>query len=89
MTKSKYKAFFLGWLLPGLGHVYAGKRWKGLVLFSVIMAASLAGLAMGTFRNVYFAPTHYQFYAEIGNGLFTILSSVSYTHLTLPTKRIV
>ena len=75
-VKNKYTALFLGWLVPGLGHIYAGKRWKGAVIFSVIMAASLVGLAMGRFRSVYFAAAHYQFYAEIGNGLFTIVAAL-------------
>ena len=74
--KKKLAAFALGWLVPGLGHIYLGKRWKGAVLMAVLTVASLTGLAMGRFRNVYFEPTHYQFYAEVGNGLFTILASV-------------
>ncbi|MHC4713812.1 MAG: DUF6677 family protein [Planctomycetota bacterium] len=73
--RRKFAALFLGWLVPGLGHVYLGKRWKGTVLFVVLTCASLVGLAMGRFRNVYFEPSHYQFYAEIGNGLFTLAAS--------------
>jgi len=75
--KNKYVALFFGWLVPGLGHIYAGQKWKGLVLFAVLTASSLAGLAMGRFRNVYFEPNHYQFYAEVGNGLFTIVVSLA------------
>lgn len=75
--KNKYIALLCGWLVPGLGHVYAGKKWKGVVLFSVLMASSFIGLALGRFSNVYFAPSHYQFYAEVGNGLFTIVTSLA------------
>ncbi len=70
--KNKYVALLLGWLVPGLGHCYAGVKWKGAVLFLVITASSCTGLAMGRFRNVYFEPDYYQFYAQIGNGLFTL-----------------
>jgi TM2 domain-containing membrane protein YozV len=73
--KSKYTALILGWLVPGLGHFYAGKRQKGIVFLVAIMASAITGLAIGNFRNVYFAADHYQFYAEIGNGLFTLAGS--------------
>ncbi len=73
--KKRLAALTLGWLVPGLGHIYLGKHWKGVVLLVVLTLSSLAGLAMGRFRNVYFEPAHYQFYAEVGNGLFTILAS--------------
>lgn len=75
--KNKYIALFCGWLVPGLGHAYAGRKWQGIVLFSVLTASSFIGLALGRFRNVYFEPSHYQFYAEVGNGLFTIVTSVA------------
>ena len=74
--KSKYAALLCGWSVPGLGHWYAGSRWKALVLFSVITVSSIVGLALGGFRNLYFAPTHYQFYAELGNAAFTLAVSV-------------
>jgi len=73
--KNKYAAFFLGWLIPGLGHIYIGNRWKAAVFFIAIMASAVAGVSMGQFHNVYYAADHYQFYAEIGNGLFTIVGS--------------
>lgn len=74
--RKKLLALLLGWLVPGLGHLYAGRRWKALVFFTVITASAFAGLAMGEFRNVYFSPGHYQFYAEVGNGLFTLGASL-------------
>jgi len=75
--KSKYMALFLGWLVPGMGHIYAGKRQKGIIFFVAIAGAAVTGIALGRFRNVYFAPDHYQFYAEVGNGLFTLLASLA------------
>lgn len=75
--KSKHIALFLGWLVPGAGHLYAGVAWKAAIFFVAIMGAAVAGLAMGEFRSVYFAPTHYQFYAEIGNGLFTTVAALA------------
>jgi len=72
--KSKYFALLLGWLVPGLGHLYTGRRWKAALFFGVITVSALAGLVMGDFRNVYFSARHYQLYAEMGNGLFTLLA---------------
>ncbi len=37
----------------------------------------MTGLALGGWRNVYFTPTHFQFYAEIGNGLFTLAACIA------------
>ena len=75
--KSKYTALFLGWLVPGLGHFYAGKRKKGLVFLVAITASAALGLILGGFRNCYFQPDHYQFYAELGNGFFTLVASAA------------
>ncbi len=74
--KSRFAALFLGWLFPGLGHFYAGVKWKGVVFALVICACALVGWAMGDFRNVYFQTGHYQFYAEVGNGFFTLAVSL-------------
>ncbi len=73
--KNKYAALVLGWLVPGLGHLYAGRRWKAAVFFLTIMSSAAVGWSLGSFRNVYFTPDHYQFYAEVGNGLFTLGAS--------------
>jgi len=34
----------LAWLLPGLGHVYLGRRRSGLVFFAVVLATFLLGV---------------------------------------------
>jgi len=75
--KSKYIALLLGWLVPGLGHFYAGKRKKGAIFFAAIMASAAVGLALGAFRNCYFEVEHYQIYAEAGNGLVTLAASAA------------
>jgi TM2 domain-containing membrane protein YozV len=45
-------AALLGWVLPGLGHVYAGRPRKGLFLFAVIVSTYLGGLVLAEFRCV-------------------------------------
>jgi len=85
--KSRYVALFLGWLVPGLGHYYAGKKGKGALFFFVITAAAVVGLALGEFHNVYFGLKHYQFYAEVGNGLFTVgVSAIAHKLMVTPVE---
>lgn len=37
---------FAAWLIPGLGHLLLGRRWRALILFAAILAMFLFGLAM-------------------------------------------
>ena len=34
------------WLIPGLGHLLVGRRWRALILFASIMIMFVLGLAM-------------------------------------------
>jgi hypothetical protein len=34
------------WMVPGLGHLLLGRKWRALILFSAIVAMFLMGLAM-------------------------------------------
>lgn len=34
------------WLVPGLGHLLLGRKWRALILFTSILAMFLLGLAM-------------------------------------------
>jgi len=34
------------WMVPGLGHLLLGRKWRGLILFSAIVTMFLMGLAM-------------------------------------------
>ncbi len=41
------------WLIPGLGHLLLGRRWRALILFAAILAMFLFGLAM---KGEFFSP---------------------------------
>ncbi len=41
---SPVTAALLAWLVFGLGHVYLGKRWKGVVLFGVLTFLYVFGM---------------------------------------------
>ena len=49
---SPLAAALLGWLVPGLGHLYVGRGTKGLYFFAVIAATYLGGLLLADFRCV-------------------------------------
>jgi len=34
------------WLIPGLGHLLLGRKWRALILFTSILSMFLLGLAM-------------------------------------------
>ncbi|MDI6845067.1 MAG: hypothetical protein QME28_02910 [Candidatus Saccharicenans sp.] len=76
----KGKAIFaaaLGWLIPGLGHIYLRKYWRGLIFLAAIGAMSLMGLTMG--GKIYPLQaenplTLLAFFSDLGNGLLYLLS---------------
>lgn len=77
MKKKAFTAGILGWIIPGLGHVYLRKYWRGLVFFLAIGLMSLLGLAMG--GKIYPLQaenplTLLAFLSDLGNGLLYILS---------------
>jgi hypothetical protein len=45
-TTRAVTATLLGWVWPGLGHVYLRRRGKGLVLMGAILALFVLGVAM-------------------------------------------
>jgi TM2 domain-containing membrane protein YozV len=46
-------AALLGWLVPGLGHLYQGRRLKGWLFMATLVGAFLVGLWIGDGRVVY------------------------------------
>ena len=46
-------AAFLGWLVPGLGHIYQGRIGKGLLYAFCILSLYFLGFAMGEGKIVY------------------------------------
>jgi len=40
------KVCIAGWLIPGLGHLLLGRRWRALILFASIVIMFVMGVAM-------------------------------------------
>ncbi|MCA9320697.1 MAG: hypothetical protein KDB53_08185 [Planctomycetes bacterium] len=51
-TRRERLAVILGWLFPGLGHIYLGERRRGLFLGGLIVGTFLAGLVLAHFRCI-------------------------------------
>lgn len=62
-------AGLLGWLVPGLGHIYLGHRGRGLVFLVTITATFWSGVAIGGVRDTV-APHSRKlwFVAQMGAG---------------------
>ncbi len=77
MKKKAVTAIMLAWLVPGLGHIYLRRYWRGLVFLVAIALMSLMGLVMG--GKIYPLQadnplTFLAFLSDLGNGLLYIIS---------------
>jgi len=72
--------FILAWLIPGSGHFVQGKKVKGLVFFSGILALVVLGLIMsGGVTDLYDGKplTFLGFLGSIGSGIWYFLAKIS------------
>ena len=46
-TKNKHLAFLVGYLIPGMGHFYLGKRMLGSLFCFFVVSLYCIGIAMG------------------------------------------
>jgi hypothetical protein len=71
--KEPATAAFLAWLIPGLGHLYQGRRAKGLLFMVCILGTFLYGLFLGEGRVVYAAwqgeNKRWPYLCQVGVGL--------------------
>jgi hypothetical protein len=78
-SRTPYVAFIalVGWLVPGLGHLFQGRWGRALIGFVAVGTMALAGLWM---RGNVFAPQHGDafgllgFIADAGAGVFYLLA---------------
>ncbi len=92
MNYRPLSALLMGWLVPGLGHVFLKKFWKGGIFFVCIAAMAAIGLFMGGkiyafqgerltlrlfFKVITENPlTFLAFFSDLGNFLFYLLSKL-------------
>ncbi len=56
--KNPLLAAFLAWLVPGLGHIYQGRRAKGILYMVCILGLFFTGLVLGEGKIVFWRWTH-------------------------------
>jgi hypothetical protein len=56
--KNPFKAAFLAWLVPGMGHIYQGRTAKGVLYAVCILGLYFVGLALGEGKIVYWRWTN-------------------------------
>ncbi len=67
-------ALMLSWLIPGAGHVYIGRRTRGLIIFLTIGATFWAGIAIGGVMTVDPITQRWWFVAEMLAGVHGLVS---------------
>jgi hypothetical protein len=77
MKAKSVLSFFLGWLIPGLGHIILKKFGKGIIFFLCIFSMAGLGLYMG--GKIYAFQTEnpltfLAFFSDIGMGIFYVLT---------------
>ena len=75
-------AVVLGWLVPGAGHLYWGRRRKALALFVLILGTYLGGQVLAHWKCVFYRTTpmlksQLWFYGQAGAGLPTALFALT------------
>jgi hypothetical protein len=86
MKRSPEIACILAWLVPGLGHLYIGKRLKAAVLgLTLILAFSVGALTSG--RGAVSVKEHgYAFLAQVGAGGPAFATLALSSHLREPKE---
>lgn len=69
-------AFFLGWLVPGAGHVLLGRWKKGLFFFLILGATYLFGMWIAGFRPVSFDDNPFYFVGQYGSGVTLLVAKL-------------
>jgi hypothetical protein len=72
--RRKAAAFFVGWLVPGAGHVLLGKWRKGLFFFAVLAAIWLFGNWIVGFKPVSFDDNPFYYVGQYGSAATFLLS---------------
>jgi len=68
-----YLAVPLAWFVPGAGHVYLGRRLRGIVIFLTIAATFWTGVAIGGVMTVDPYEEQWWFIAEMSAGVHGLI----------------
>lgn len=71
---SEALAVVLAWLVPGLGHIYLGRRIRGLIILLTMAATFWAGIAIGGVMTVDYRTERWWFAADMATGMYGLIS---------------
>ena len=88
--RNPWVAAILGFLVPGAGHVYQGRYFKGMLFFVCILGTFLGGMALGEWRSVYFRrdaqETSYGYLAQVLVGLPALPALIQVKRVQQPSN---
>lgn len=79
-SKGAATAFMLGWLLPGLGQVYEGRKRAGYIIMGCLAAAFLFGLFCTSWYSISINENPFYFFGHFG-------SFPAFAHSMIVTRR--
>jgi hypothetical protein len=82
ITKTLF--LIISFLIPGFGHFYLGKHWKGISLFSIIGLIFLSGFILGDYQNLSFSREPKYFIIQMFAGIFTFVALFFVKNSNLP-----
>ncbi len=74
--RRKALAFWLGWLVPGLGHLVLGRAKKAAFFFGTTASMFLFGLWICGWHTVSFEDNPFYFVGQFGSGVTMLLGQV-------------
>ena len=81
-------AFFVGWLVPGAGHVLLGKWKKGLFFFLILAATYAFGMHIAGWRPVSFDDNPFYFVGQYGSGATLLIAKLRGAEKAVVSDRI-
>ena len=89
--KNRYLAAGLAYLIPGAGHCYQGRLFKGALYFACIVGTYLFGLSLSEWQAVYWqwepGRKNIAFFAQAGVGLAAIPAYIQAKRFAHPDNR--
>ena len=80
--KNPWLAAFYAWLWPGAGHIYQGRRAKGILFMVCVLSTYFFGFTLGNGRVVYASfkkpDFRYAYLCQVGVGLPALPALVQY-----------
>ena len=82
-----FVALVVSWLVPGAGHVYIGRPWRGAVIFVTIAALFWSGMAIGGVMTMDYENERWWFVADMFTGVHGLVGWYRYHQAAMAYAR--